>query len=117
MSSTRQLGTVAGGRPRNSCAETNVSTSKPSWRSNSSSDSRTEMSSSTTRTIDELSGIGKASPQTQVLLHEQFYICDIIPQQKQSFDLKRGIQRLKHSSITERLDQICGRTLRDKPRP
>src|SRR5436190_16189227 len=50
-SSTRQLGTGARGRSRNSCAEANVSGCQPSWRISGASDSRTEMSSSTMNTI------------------------------------------------------------------
>lgn len=45
----RQLGTKGRGRPRNSRADWNVSGCQPSHRINSSSDSRTEMSSSTTK--------------------------------------------------------------------
>src|SRR5215471_11090924 len=51
MSSTRQLGTAARGWVRNSWAEENVSGCQPSEQINNSSDSRTEMSSSTTKTI------------------------------------------------------------------
>jgi len=50
-SNTRQLGTRAGGRGRNSCAEANICGCHPAKRIRSSSDSRTEMSSSTTNTI------------------------------------------------------------------
>jgi hypothetical protein len=46
-----QFGTSARGRARNSCADPNVWGCKPSERINNSSDSRTEMSSSTTNTI------------------------------------------------------------------
>src|SRR6266481_4419966 len=50
MSSTRQLGTRARGRARNSSADANVCGSQPSQRINNSSDSRTDSSSSTTDT-------------------------------------------------------------------
>src|SRR5439155_17327545 len=49
-SSTRQLGTLTRGRLRNSCADSNVSAHQPSLQISNSSDSRTEMSSSTTKT-------------------------------------------------------------------
>ena len=49
-SSTRQLGTWALGRARNPCADANVSGCQPSRRISSSSDSRTEISSSTMKT-------------------------------------------------------------------
>src|SRR5574341_1384392 len=50
-SNTRQLGTRAGVRVRNSRADTNVSGCQPAVRISNSRDSRTEMSSSTTKTI------------------------------------------------------------------
>src|SRR6266404_1254988 len=50
-SSTRQLGTNGRGRAMNSSADANVSTCQPTQRISDSSDSRTEMSSSTTNTI------------------------------------------------------------------
>src|SRR5580704_4971616 len=55
-SSTRQLGAKIRGRSRKSCAEANVSGCHPSLRISSSSDSRTEMSSSTTNTIGVAAG-------------------------------------------------------------
>src|SRR2546427_189183 len=58
-SSTRQQGTAGWGRHRNSCAEANVSARHPAVRSNCSSDSRTETSSSTTKTIDVTSCMGR----------------------------------------------------------
>src|SRR5712664_1927970 len=50
-SSTRQLGALTRGRARNSCADANVSACQPAHRTSNSSDSRTETSSSTTKTI------------------------------------------------------------------
>src|SRR5258707_13718787 len=50
-SSTRQLGALTRGRARNSCADANVSACQPAHRISNSSDSRTETSSSTTKTI------------------------------------------------------------------
>src|SRR5215470_5624803 len=47
----RQLGARTRGRARNSCADSNVSGCQPAVRISDSSDSRTEMSSSTTNTI------------------------------------------------------------------
>src|SRR5437667_6767430 len=55
-SSTRQLGARTRGRARNSCADANVSGCQPAQRISNSSDSRTEISSSTTNTI----GVGGA---------------------------------------------------------
>jgi hypothetical protein len=43
---------MARGRTRNSCADANVSACHPSHRINNSRDSRTDTSSSTTKTID-----------------------------------------------------------------
>src|SRR5262249_11452929 len=60
-SRTRQFGTKARGRARNSCADENVSVCQPSYRISNSSDSRTEMSSSTTKTIGAGSAI-RANP-------------------------------------------------------
>src|SRR5580704_4756999 len=59
MSSTRQFGTEAGGWSRNACADANNSGCQPAVRIRSSSDSRTETSSSTTYTADVGSGIVK----------------------------------------------------------
>src|SRR5436190_3299213 len=56
-SSTKQQGLVGWARHRNSCADANVSGCQPAVRNNSSSDSRTETSSSTTKTIDVTSGM------------------------------------------------------------
>jgi len=50
-SSTKQFGVVVRGRARNSSADANVSGCQPANSTNNSSDSRTEMSSSTTKTI------------------------------------------------------------------
>src|SRR4029077_12152213 len=50
-SRTRQLGATTRGRARNSCAEASSSGCQPALRISSSSDSRTETSSSTTNTI------------------------------------------------------------------
>src|SRR6266581_2713956 len=55
-SSTRQLGARACGRARNARADANVSGCQPAQRISNSSDSRTEISSSTTNTI----GVGGA---------------------------------------------------------
>jgi Carboxypeptidase regulatory-like domain len=58
-SSTRQQGTVARGRDRNSRGDANVSGFQPALLISSSSDSRTEMSSSTTKTMGETSGMAR----------------------------------------------------------
>src|SRR6266850_211368 len=49
-SSIRQLGPSRRGCARKACAEANVSGCHPAWRINNSSDSRTDTSSSTTKT-------------------------------------------------------------------
>src|SRR6266478_276848 len=59
-SSTRQLGTSTRGWARNSCADSNVSGCQPSEQINNSSDSRTDMSSSTTKTIGVACDLGDA---------------------------------------------------------
>src|SRR5512140_2943669 len=59
-SSTRQLGTKARGRARNSLADEKVSGCQPSLRINNSRDSRTEMSSSTTKMMGLTSNLGVA---------------------------------------------------------
>ena len=56
-SSTKQHGTVGRRRDRNSCADANVSGCQPAVLINSSNDSRTETSSSTTKTMDVTSGV------------------------------------------------------------
>src|SRR5436190_7152216 len=61
-SSTRQQGTVGRGRDRNANADANVSGCQPAALMNSSSDSRTEMSSSTTKTMDSASVAVTAGP-------------------------------------------------------
>ena len=58
-SSTRQQGTVARGRDRNSRGDANVSGFQPALLISSSNDSRTEMSSSTTKTMGETSGMAR----------------------------------------------------------
>src|SRR5262245_58562872 len=57
-SSTRQLGALTRGRARNSWAEAKVSGRQPAERINSSSDSRTDTSSSTMKTIGVAFGMG-----------------------------------------------------------
>ena len=63
-SSTRQQGTGERARDRNSCADANVSGCQPAVRINSSSDSRTDTSSSTTKTMDVAIGHGDGLDQT-----------------------------------------------------
>src|SRR5215510_1092988 len=60
MSSTRQLGACTRGRARNSSAQENVSGCQPAKPISSSSDSRTETSSSTTKTIGLSCNVGDA---------------------------------------------------------
>jgi hypothetical protein len=66
-SSTRQQGTAGWGRHRNSCADANVSARHPAVRTNSSSDSRTETSSSTTKTIDVTSSLRRTSMERETV--------------------------------------------------
>ena len=66
-SSTRQQGTVGRGRDRKSRADANSSGCQPALLINSSSDSRTETSSSTTKTIDVTFGMVRTSIEREVI--------------------------------------------------
>src|SRR2546427_2066050 len=100
-SSTRQLGTSARGRARNSCAEANVSGSQPSERINNSSDSRTEMSSSTTNTMGVACDLGDAfdwlGALAELMLISQLARISAHP--------KRGVERLNQGPLAERFEQ------------
>src|ERR1051325_5276799 len=90
-SSTRQLGELVRERVRNSSADANVSGRQPANSISNSSDSRTEMSSSTTKTI----GFG----------------CDFAAPDKASIEIlksthtKRGVQRLQEIRWLKRLEK------------
>src|SRR3989454_11167038 len=89
-SSTRQLGARTRGRDRNSCADANVSACQPAQRISNSSDSRTEISSSTTNTVGMASVISGGPRFADPSVHS-----------------KCGIDRLKQSRLAERLEQTC----------
>src|SRR6266446_4399706 len=89
-SSTRQLGATARGRARNSCADANVSARQPAQRISNSSDSRTEISSSTTNTVGMASVISGGPRFAGPSAHS-----------------KCVIDRLKQSRLAERLEQTC----------
>src|SRR5258707_13297529 len=100
-SSTRQLGTSARGCARNSCADSNVSGCQPSERINNSSDSRTEMSSSTTKTIGMACDLGDDFDWPGAL-DALIYT---------SSHSKRGIERVKQSRVAEWFEQALHGTL------
>src|SRR6266446_10630773 len=89
-SNTRQLGARTRGRDRNSCADANVSACQPAQPISNSSDSRTETSSSTTNTVGMASVISGGPRFADPSVHP-----------------KCGIDRLKQSRLTERLEQAC----------
>src|SRR6266850_971223 len=90
-SSTRQLGARTRGRSRNSCADGNVCGCQPAESIKSSSDSRTETSSSTTNTIGVVSGMEKSSGSA-----------------------KRGPERVQQSGPAEWLEQTRHRAPLDE---
>src|SRR5450432_3067430 len=105
MSSTRQLGTMARGRARNSSADANVCGSQPSQRINDSSDSRTDTSSSTTNTIgtacDMLDNPSlRPNACASIISYSSRKLAP-----NRSVHPKRHIESLKQSSIAERLEQ------------
>src|SRR3954470_23430210 len=114
-SSTRQLGTVTRGRARNSCADEKVSGSQPSQRISASNDSRTETSSSTTKTIgasrdmsDDLGSPNAAIAQVIVILHPITA--------KRSFHSKRDINGIYQSRLAEWFEQARHGTLVEQAR-
>src|SRR5918994_253388 len=107
-SSTRQHGTVARGRDRNACADANVSGCQPALWISSSNDSRTETSSSMTKTIDVVSGMSRTSTEREAIAEVILYgacatvpahiiVCLPYP--------KRGIERVEQGCLAERLEQ------------
>ena len=108
-SSTRQQGTVARGRDRNSCADANVSGRQPALLISSSSDSRTETSSSTTKTIDVTSGMVTTSIERQTIAerHSIRRACDVRCARSSSClpHPKRGVECVEQGRFAERLEQ------------
>src|SRR5438105_701903 len=109
-SSMRQLGTRTRGRLRNSCADANISGCQPSQRINTSSDSRTETSSSTTNTIGVPSDMSDdptswPSAWAKLILYPPRAIADRLTHSK------CDIERLQQSRVTEWLEQALHRTL------
>src|SRR3984893_16305514 len=90
-SSIRQLGASTRGRERNSSAEAKVSGCQPAKRISDSSDSRTDASSSTTKTSGLVCDFDSLSECTSYNIR--------------SVHLKRGIERLEQSRLAERLEQ------------
>src|SRR5580692_5399027 len=105
ISSTRQLGTTASGRARNSSADANICGSQPSQRINNSSDSRTDTSSSTTNTIGTACDI-RDNPSlwpnacASIILYSSGKLA-----LNRSVHPKRHIESLKQSRIAEWLEQ------------
>src|SRR5262245_1216555 len=97
-SSTRQHGTAARGRARNSRADANVSGCQPALSISSSSDSRTEMSSSTTKTMAVTSFMGR-------------------PRLSLSCRPERGVERVEQRRIAEWLEQARHRPTLDQQWP
>src|SRR3989442_1967834 len=108
-SSTRQLGASGRERARNSSADAKVSGCHPTKRVSASSDSRTEMSSSTTKTI----GIGlDFEPDSELFALAEF-IYPLFRTRGVGYLslLKCGIDRVTQRRIAERLEQARRRTL------
>src|SRR6202020_461193 len=106
ISSTRQLGTRASGRARNSSADANICGFQPSQRINNSSDSRTDTSSSTTNTIGTACDIRdnpKLYPNAcaPIIL----YVKGGNRATNRSVQVKRPVESLKQSSVTEWLEK------------
>src|SRR6266446_6607026 len=100
-SSTRQLGVAVRGWVRNSAADANVSGCQPANLISSSSDSRTEMSSSTTKTIGCCCDFGAAAIVSVQIL-------------KQSTRSQRGVKCLQEIRGLERLEQTVHSALGDQ---
>src|SRR5512134_2805718 len=117
-SSTKQHGTIARGRERNSFADANVSGCQPAVLINNSSDSRTETSSSTTKTMDVTSGIFTSidrwrSPDSQYMARDRSCRCSwssCLPHPK------RGVERVVQRRLAERLEQALHCALREQTR-
>src|SRR5712664_793727 len=108
-SSTRQHGASGRGRVRNSSADANVSGCHPTKRISASSDSRTEMSS-TTKTIGIGSDFGE--PDSELFALAEF-IYSLFRTNGVGYlsSLKCGIDRVTQRRIAEGLEQARRRTL------
>src|ERR1051326_2040341 len=109
-SSTRQLGASGRGRARNSSADAKVSGCHPTKRISASSDSRTEMSSSTTKTMGI--GLDFDEPDSELFALAEF----IYPLSRTRGAgylslLKCGIDRVTQRRFAEGLEQARRRTL------
>src|SRR5262245_58572794 len=118
----RQFGTETRGRARNSRADSNSSGCQPAERIKSSSDSRTEMSSSTTNTTavscDIIVGLG---PSPAAVAWSSMRI-EIIPPgvvmaRRPSARTKSRAESLLQGRVAERLEQAIHRALLDQTRP
>src|SRR5712692_4580154 len=100
-SNTRQLGTSTRARARNSCADAKVYACQPAQRISNSSDSRTEMSSSTTNTMGVACDLGDAfdwlGALAELMLISQLARISAHP--------KRGVERLNQGPLAERFEQ------------
>src|SRR2546423_2478670 len=110
-SSIRQFGVSARGRARNSCADAKTSGCQPAKRISNSSDSRTDMSSSTTNTIGVAGGMGDDPNLLPGARSEFIYhlVCKGVSDR--SVHPECGIYRVKQSRIAERLEKALRRTL------
>src|SRR6266478_6087522 len=109
-SSTRQLGASGHERARNSSADAKVSGRHPTKRISASSDSRTEMSSSTTKTIGIGSDFGEPDAELCALAE---FIYPLFRTRGVGYlgSLKCGIDRVTQRRIAEGLEQERRRTL------
>src|SRR6266478_5958800 len=110
-SSMRQLGTRTRGRLRNSCADANISGCQPLQRINNSSDSRTEMSSSTTNTIGVPSDMGDDRTSWPSARAKFILYAPSPARTDRLTHSKCDIERLKQSRVAEWLEQALHRTL------
>src|SRR6185369_9704299 len=106
-SSTRQLGTVGRGWDRKSCADTNVWARHPAALMSSSNDSRTETSSSTTKTTEVTFGMATTSiaqaAVREVTVYARAY--DVPVKSAILPHPKRGVQRVEERRLAERFEQ------------
>src|ERR1043166_4099628 len=101
-SSTRQLGTKTRGRARNAAADANVSHCQPSRRISASSASRTEMSSSTTKTIADGGATTPSISCPAAIYPSRFRRCKSNRRLRRG---ERGVERRAQRRIAERLEQ------------
>src|ERR1700730_16257528 len=112
-SSIRQLGAKTRVRDRNARADANVSGCQPTQRISNSSDSRTEMSSSTTKTIGI--GLDFVEPDSVIFAPAEF-ISPLFRTRGVGYlsSLKCGIDRVIQRRIAEGLEQARLRTLSER---